>query len=113
MKSIWTVFHRQQWVSAICKARQIRLLGPHYGNIKCLAGNEDNLHLQVGFGSGFKVNSAVWRALRSFKDPSHVAWASVSTADVDTMWADLQSMGVKFVNGAIPPHVSAKKAATH
>ena len=28
---------------------------------------------QMGFGSGFKCNSAVWRSLRRIKDP-HPAW---------------------------------------
>lgn len=28
----------------------------------------------VGFGSGFKCNSMVWRALRNVKDDKHIAW---------------------------------------
>ena len=31
------------------------------------------LHWQVGFGSGFKCNSAVWRALRTIHSP-HASW---------------------------------------
>ena len=65
--------------------------------------------LQVGFGSGFKVNSAVWRALKDIKDSRHVAWETVSQAQVETMWSDLQGMGVKFVDGIIPPHKKEKK----
>ena len=30
--------------------------------------------MQVGFGSGFKCNSAIWKALRPVKDV-HPAWA--------------------------------------
>ena len=67
------------------------------------------LALQVGFGSGFKVNSAVWKALRTFKDPSHVAWSCVSSKDVDAMWEDLEGMGVRFVDGVMPPYESKKK----
>jgi len=33
-----------------------------------------DLCAQVGFGSGFKCNSAVWKALRSVKDV-HACWA--------------------------------------
>lgn len=29
--------------------------------------------MQIGFGSGFKVNSAVWRSLRNVND-RHEAW---------------------------------------
>ena len=32
---------------------------------------------QIGFGSGFKCNSAVWRALRDVDD-QHKAWVAVS-----------------------------------
>eukprot|EP00884_Botryococcus_braunii_P016499 jgi/Botrbrau1/3532/Bobra.341_2s0058.1 len=29
---------------------------------------------QIGFGSGFKCNSAVWRAVRNIHDKDHLAW---------------------------------------
>ncbi len=74
-----------------------------------MSKNRGTLYLQIGFGSGFKVNSAVWRALRDVKDDSHVAWEAVSPGQVHTMWSDLQGMGVKFVNGVIPPHQRGKK----
>jgi hypothetical protein len=32
---------------------------------------------KVGFGSGFKCNSAVWRALRDVKDTRHAAWRHI------------------------------------
>ena len=32
---------------------------------------------QVGFGSGFKCNSAVWRALRDVRDARHAAWVHI------------------------------------
>ena len=63
----------------------------------------------MGFGSGFKVNSAVWRALRDIKDSNHIAWETISPKQVETMWSDLQGMGVKFVNGVIPLHKKEKK----
>ena len=33
---------------------------------------------QVGFGSGFKCNSAVWRALRDVRDTRHAAWRHIA-----------------------------------
>ena len=35
---------------------------------------------QVGFGSGFKCNSAVWKALRPIKDGTHAAWTHMADA---------------------------------
>jgi len=64
---------------------------------------------QVGFGSGFKVNSAVWRAKKSFQDRSHSAWEEITEEDTRTMWEDLERMGVKFVNGIMPVCASKKK----
>ena len=55
------------------------------------------------------MNSAVWRALRDIKDSSHTAWETVSSTEVETMWEDLQGMGVKFVNGVIPPYKKDKE----
>lgn len=43
---------------------------------------------QMGFGSGFKCNSAVWKANRRIKD-QHDAWAGF---DVDEMRAHLASL---------------------
>jgi len=50
---------------------------------------------QVGFGSGFKSNSAVWKALRNIKEPNHKAWAHVTLDDVAGMWSDLELMGIR------------------
>jgi 3-ketoacyl-CoA synthase len=43
---------------------------------------------QLGFGSGFKCNSAVWRSLRRVRDP-HPAWEGF---DVDEMRAHLATI---------------------
>ena len=64
--------------------------------------------MKVGFGSGFKTNSAVWRALRSFTDTRHGAWADVTAEDTAKMWADLEAMGVRFVDNVMPPYESKK-----
>jgi 3-ketoacyl-CoA synthase len=64
---------------------------------------------QVGFGSGFKVNSAVWMALKTFQDDSHRAWQHITPADTQKMWSDLEAMGVKFVNGIVPAYEAKKK----
>ncbi|KIY98156.1 3-ketoacyl-CoA synthase 11 [Monoraphidium neglectum] len=47
---------------------------------------------QLGFGSGFKCNSAVWVANRSIRD-SHRAWEGF---DVNKMYADLEAMDAKL-----------------
>lgn len=64
----------------------------------------------MGFGSGFKTNSAVWRALRTFKDTRHSAWSEVRQSDTEQMWRELEGMGCYFVNGVMPPYEAKKKA---
>ena len=64
--------------------------------------------MKVGFGSGFKTNSAVWKALRSFTETRHEAWAHVKAEDTAKMWADLEAMGVRFVDDVMPPCESKK-----
>ncbi len=45
------------------------------GNIEHTRGVRKGDRLwQLGFGGGFKCNSAVWRALRDIRQP-HAAWA--------------------------------------
>ena len=48
--------------------------------------------VQVGFGSGFKCNSLVWRALRDIHDTQHAAWAHMAQPgrpgqDTREMWS--------------------------
>ncbi|KAK9807432.1 hypothetical protein WJX73_006633 [Symbiochloris irregularis] len=45
---------------------------------------------QVGFGSGFKCNSAVWKALRPIKAAKHEAWAHVEKEGTQGMWDNLR-----------------------
>jgi hypothetical protein len=40
--------------------------------------------LQIGFGSGFKCNSAVWRALRPIKE-MHNSWAHIQGRESQAM----------------------------
>ena len=65
----------------------------------------------MGFGSGFKVGSCVWQALRDFKDTKHIAWNHVRDEDAEKMWKDLEEMGVVFVEGILPSYESKKQAA--
>ena len=68
--------------------------------------------MKVGFGSGFKTNSAVWRALRSFTEDRHEAWADVTAEDTAKMWVDLEAMGVRFVDDVMPPYESKKGSSS-
>jgi hypothetical protein len=47
---------------------------------------------QIGFGSGFKCNSAVWRALRTNTD-QHVAWLDGVEMETDPKWSDDETWG--------------------
>lgn len=69
------------------------------------------LAMQVGFGSGFKVGSCVWEALKTFQDPRHAAWEEVTPEKTEQMWKDLERMGVVFVNGVLPSYEVKKKLA--
>lgn len=42
---------------------------------------------QIGFGSGFKCNSAVWRAMRRINE-QHVAWVEPAEMEHDRRWLD-------------------------
>ena len=45
---------------------------------------------QVGFGSGFKCNSAVWKARRTIRDSRHAAWAHMVNGNLDCVWKYLE-----------------------
>ncbi len=46
---------------------------------------------QVGFGSGFKCNSAVWKATRNIHDSRHAAWAHLKKAgNLEKAWQYVQ-----------------------
>lgn len=56
---------------------------------------------QVGFGSGFKCNSAVWRALRGVKDSTHDAWTHMADpTNVAAVPAYLAAGGISQGAGA-------------
>ena len=68
---------------------------------------------QVGFGSGFKSNSAVWKALRPLRDNRHKAWAGITQQDTARMWRELEAMGVCFdEEGVLPAYGSKNKPQT-
>lgn len=54
---------------------------------------------QVAFGSGFKCNSAVWRALRPVHDTTHAAWKHVQGREDEAMRALLAISEASKVNG--------------
>ena len=64
--------------------------------------------MQVGFGSGFKTNSCVWKALRPIRNAQHAAWAHIRPDSMQPMWEHLHSPGDKHaaapVKGHAPPN---------
>ena len=45
----------------------------------------------MGFGSGFKCNSVVWKAIRNIHDTEHAEWAHMSNpANTDRCWNYIQ-----------------------
>ena len=45
---------------------------------------------QVGFGSGFKCNSAVWKAVRNIHDTEHSEWAHMEGSNLERCWKYVQ-----------------------
>lgn len=70
---------------------------------------------QIGFGSGFKCNSAVWRAVRTNKC-AHPAWQDGVEMEKDPKWSDEAFWGdskaadVGKVNGAAASNGAANGA---
>ena len=46
--------------------------------------------MQVGFGSGFKCNSAVWKAMRNIHDTEHVEWMHMKNGNLERCWNYVQ-----------------------
>ena len=45
----------------------------------------------MGFGSGFKCNSVVWKAIRNIHDTEHAEWAHMKdSANLDRCWNYIQ-----------------------
>ena len=52
---------------------------------------EEGWTAQVGFGSGFKCNSVVWKAIRNIHDTEHAEWAHMKNpANIDRCWNYIQ-----------------------
>ena len=56
---------------------------------------------QIGFGSGFKCNSAVWRSLRH-NNETHVAWTD-EEMELDEQWMDDATWETNCWGGGMPP----------
>jgi 3-ketoacyl-CoA synthase len=59
---------------------------------------------QVGFGSGFKCNSAVWRALRPIHDTEHSAWTHMADESNATAVERHQAAEEAVSQGPGAPH---------
>ena len=66
---------------------------------------------QIGFGSGFKCNSTVWRALRH-NNEQHPAWTD-EEMEFDEKWVTGSTWGTNNIGGFSPsPSVSRQTGAT-
>uniref|UniRef100_A0A383VBC9 3-ketoacyl-CoA synthase n=1 Tax=Tetradesmus obliquus TaxID=3088 RepID=A0A383VBC9_TETOB len=61
---------------------------------------------QLSFGSGFKCNSAVWVAKKTFKDP-HTCWTGFDPAK---MWEDLNALTATLAAEKAAKRAAAEKA---
>ena len=69
--------------------------------LTCVSWAEVGWTAQVGFGSGFKCNSVVWKAIRNIHDTEHAEWAHMSNpANADRCWNYIQ------VRCSLPLHPS-------
>lgn len=88
---VWQV---QAWGMWRPRSRALRALSTALGVARgcpwCLGAIVDPTHAhspthQIAFGSGFKCNSAVWRALRSIDDKDHAAWQHIYGREGEAM----------------------------
>ena len=59
--------------------------------------------VQVGFGSGFKCNSAVWKATRNIHDSRHAAWAHLKKSEnLEKAWQYVQVSAIRAPQHLLP-----------
>ena len=68
----------------LCMQRADRFEGIEAQSSSCLG------MVQVGFGSGFKCNSAVWKAMRNIHDTEHAEWAHMKNGNLERCWNYVQ-----------------------
>ena len=69
--------------------------------------------MQVGFGSGFKCNSVVWKAIRNIHDTEHAEWAHMSNpANTERCWNYIQVRCSSPLHPARPLNLQAAGSGT-
>ena len=78
-------FLLKTWTASLgASAQCFRVLGGLW------VGTDKASVLQVGFGSGFKCNSAVWKAVRNIHDTEHNEWAHMEGSNLERCWKYVQ-----------------------